>query len=127
MDCFTARRAHATVISGVPPHAAARICWSPSAPRRHRFRARRRRASLHARAERWVYRQMLRCGWQATACASWAAAPCHPTHAPVTLCPTQARRGLAARAGHPSHSARMLRRWMINVAAARRKLSLLWT
>jgi len=26
MDCFTARRAHATVISGVPPHAAARIC-----------------------------------------------------------------------------------------------------
>jgi len=26
MDCFTARRAHATVTSGVPPHAAARIC-----------------------------------------------------------------------------------------------------
>jgi len=26
MDCFTARRAYATVSSGVPPHATARIC-----------------------------------------------------------------------------------------------------
>jgi len=76
MDCFTARRARATVTSGVPPHTAGRLCWLPSAPRPHRFRARRRPARLRARAERRVFARYWdprRCG-----CAPCAAEPRPP-------------------------------------------------